>query len=287
MRTTLAIAMLFAVVLAGCSSGAANEADADDADTGSAGAGDAAVAEPAPDIAAPAAGAVAPVAQGVGTTSMAAGDAGGVPAGITVSGAGQASGTPDVVRVTVGVTVVRETVDAALDAANAATERVIAVLDDAGIPDEDRQTREFSINPEYGGDGPDGPRITGYSVSNLVEAKIRDVDAVGGILTDVANAGGNDTQIRGVSFALEDDGAQVTAARQAAFADARARAEQYAELAGVSLGGLIGITDTDVSSPQPVEAFAAEAARADVAVPIEPGSQQVTVRVTVRWALDG
>lgn len=279
MPRTIVIITLLAVVLAGCSGAdvSDDQAATDDGDA----AGEAAVSVPQEDV--PAAGAAAGGAELAAVTT---GETGGVAAGITVSGAGQASGVPDVVRVTVGVRVVRETVDEALDAANAATERVLTALDDAGIAAEDRQTRDFSIMPEYGGDSPEGgPQIVGYAVSNLVEAKIRDVDGVGAILTAVAEAGGDDTRIQGVSFALENDGEQVAAAREAAFEDARARAEQYAQLAGVSLGGLIGITDVTVSSPRSAETLGAEAATAD-AVPIEPGTQQVTVSVTVRWALE-
>lgn len=284
MRTTIVIITLLTVSLAGCTGAAVSDDQA--SPSGGDAAADAAVAVPPEEL--PDAGAeVAAGDVAVGSVaSVTTAETGGVAAGITVSGVGQATGTPDVVRVTVGVRVVRETVDEALDAANAATERVIAALDDAGIAAEDRQTRDFSITPEYGGESSDGgPRIVGYAVSNLIEAKIRDVDAAGAVLSAVADAGGDDTRIQGVSFALEDDSEQVAAARQAAFADARARAEQYAELAGVSLGGLIGITDVTVSSPRPAEALGARAAE-DAAVPIEPGTQQVTVSVTVRWALE-
>ena len=279
MPRTIVIITLLAVALAGCSGadvsddqGATNDGDP---------AGKAAVSVPQQDVAAVG----ADVGAG-GVATVTTGETGGVAAGITVSGAGQASGTPDVVRVTVGVRVVRESVDEALDAANTATERVLAALDDAGIPAEDRQTRDFSIVPEYGGESPNGaPQIVGYAVSNLIEVRIREIDRVGAILTAVADAGGDDARIQGVSFALENDGEQVAAARQAAFADARTRAEQYADLAGVSLGGLIGITDMTVSSPRSAEALGA-AATAEDAVPIEPGTQQVTVSVTVRWALE-
>ncbi len=282
MRTPAVIITLLALALAlaSCSS-AATEGEA--AATGD---GDSA-AEPAVEVAPQAVGADDAIASSGEVAAVTAGETSGVSSGITVGGAGQASGAPDVVRVTVGVRVVRQTVDEALDAANAATERVLSTLDDTGIAAEDRQTRDFSIFPEYGGESRDGPpRITGYAVSNLVEVKVREIDRVGAILTAIADAGGDDIQIQGVSFALEDDGEQIAAARRAAFADARDRAEQYADLAGVSLGGLIGITDVTVSSPRPVETLGAEAATADVAVPIEPGTQQVTVRVNVRWALE-
>lgn len=215
------------------------------------------------------------------------GDAASDGAGITVRGAGEATGTPDVVRVTVGVDVRRPTVQDALDRANAATQRVLDGLDDEGVAKDDRQTRQFSIRPEYDDGDADGtPRVTGYGVSNLVEATVRDIDRVGAILSAVAEAGGDDVRIQGVGFDLEDDGEQVAAARRAAFADARATAEQYAELAGAELGPLISIEDTSVNSPRSAEvAQAALSAAAESAVPIEPGEQQVVVQTTVRWSV--
>lgn len=214
------------------------------------------------------------------------GEGGSVAAGLTVAGAGEATGIPDVVRVTVGVEVERGSVQEALDAANAATEQVLGALDAAGIAAEDRQTREFSINPVYGGTRDAGePEIRGYMVVNLVEASVRDIDRVGEVLDAVADAGGDNTRIQGISFDLEDDGEQLTAARQRAFEDARATAEQYAEITRRSLGALIGIEDVTVGSPRSAARVALESA-ADAAVPIEPGEQHVVVRVLARWALD-
>jgi uncharacterized protein YggE len=281
-RTTIVIIMLLVAAAAGCT-GAAVSGDQTAPSEGDA-AAEPAVAVP-PDQLADAGAEVAAgdVAVGGATAAISA-ETGGVAPGITVSGSGQATGTPDVVRVTVGVRVVRETVDEALDAANAAAERVITALDGAGVAAEDRQTRDFSISPEYGDRGDGGSAITGYAVSNLIEAKIRDVGGAGAVLTAVADAGGDDTQIQGVSFALEDDGEQIAAAREAAFADALVRAEQYAQIVGVTLGDLIGITDVTVSSPRSADVFA-DATAEGAAVPIEPGTQQVTVSVTVRWAL--
>jgi uncharacterized protein YggE len=281
-RATIVIFILLVSLIAGCT-GAAVSDEPTSPDEGD-GAAEPAVAVPAEEPAdAGAAVAAADIAVGSAVAATTS-DPGGVAAGITVSGSGQATGTPDVVRVTVGVRVVRATVDEALDAANAATDRVIGALDDAGVAAEDRQTRDFSIAPEYGDSGDGRAEIVGYAVSNLIEAKIRDVGSAGAVLTAVADAGGDDTRIQGVSFALEDDGEQVAAAREAAFADARARAEQYAQVAGVALGELIGITDVTVTSPRSAEVLAGPAADS-AAVPIEPGTQQVTVNVTVRWAL--
>lgn len=202
--------------------------------------------------------------------------------GITVSGAGEATGEPDVVRLTVGVEVERGSVEDALEDANAATQRVLAALGEAGIPEEDRQTRDFVIHPARDRDG----EVRGYAVRNLVEATVRDVDAVGQVLADAAEAGGDDARVQGLRFELEDDGEQLRAARQAALDDAREKAGQYAEMAGVTLGELVGITDQTVRSPRPATPDAAREAPAAQPVPVEPGHERVVVQVVTRWTLE-
>ena len=225
----------------------------------------------APGVASPDASASAPPATGDGTA----------PAGVTVTGAGVASGEPDVVRLTVGVQVERDDAQQALDAANEVTERVIATLDDAGIGADDRQTRDFGIHPRHERDGD----VRGYAVRNLVEATIRDVDTVGSVLQAVVDAGGDEVRMHGLRFDLEADAELLASAREAAVEDAREEAEHYAQLAGRELGELVAIEDRTHSSPRAAAPDEALDAAAESGVPIEPGEQDVTVRVVTRWAL--
>ena len=231
-------------------------------------------------------GPVADTTSSRGATPVAASTSTGVTGsadGITVTGSGVATGAPDVARITVGVEVLRDDVQQALDAANTATAEVLAVLDEQGIAEQDRQTRDFSIYPDQRG-GEDGRiELAGYRVRNLVEATVRDVDAVGAVLQAAAEAAGDDARVEGVQFTLEDDGAQLTAAREAALADAREKAEQYAGLIGAELGEPVAVQETTLGQPRAATEGAAD--MADASVPIEPGAQDVVVQVTVRWTV--
>lgn len=220
-----------------------------------------------------------------GSTTSFGAQPGAVADGLTVVGAGEAAGEPDVLRATVGVEVQRPEVQDALDEANAATEQVLAALDEAGIAPEDRQTRDFSVRPA-GEPGDDGAP-SGYAVTNLVEATVRDLDTVGSVLDAAVEAGGDHARVHGVHFDLDDDQEQLRAARAAAVADARATAEEYAQLVDAELGELIAIDDQTIVSPlRADDATAAEMAAADSAdVPIEPGERDVVVRITTRWSL--
>jgi uncharacterized protein YggE len=214
--------------------------------------------------------------------------------GITVIGTGRISGKPDTLRGTVGVEVERPSIEEALDAANAAAGRVISAAREQGVEERDIQTTEFSVHPRFneppvhpGPGGPqDGSEIRGYVAANLVEVKIRDLNRVGGVLQGIVEAGGDAARVHGVSFTLEDNEELLKAAREAAFADAQKRANHYAELAGRGLGTLVSLSEAVESDPPriPFEDRAGEGAAAQ-AVPVMPGEEEVTVRITAVWAL--
>lgn len=210
-------------------------------------------------------------------------------AGITVEGSGRISGQPDTLTATVGVEVERPTVQEALDAGNAGAQQVIDAVIGAGVAEEDIQTARFEVHPRYDqGPGQEAPVIRGYLVTNLLEVRIRDVDAAGEVLAAATEAGGGDARVQGIRFSLEDNEALVAQARERAFADARGRAEDYAQLAGRELGALVSVDETFTPAP-PSEEFAGEAvldrAAPAARVPVQPGEQEVEVRVTTVWSL--
>lgn len=216
-------------------------------------------------------------------------EGGGVPAaaqGVTVTGVGRVSGEPDVLWVTVGVEVAAARVQQAVDDANAAADQVLTALRGSGVADEDIQTREFSVQPEYRYPDNAPPEVTGYRVSNLAEAKVRDLARVGEVLSAAVGSGGSAARVHGVSFALEDNEALLEEARAAALAQARTKAEQYAALAGHQLGELVSVEEATSEVPPPVP-FAAEEAAAAAGgspIPIAPGQQEVAVSVTAVWS---
>ncbi|MGH8901222.1 MAG: SIMPL domain-containing protein [Egibacteraceae bacterium] len=206
--------------------------------------------------------------------------------GVTVNGLGRVMGSPDVLRATVGVSVTRPTVQEALDAANAAADALLEALRDQGVSGEDVGTRDFGVNPELGYPENSLPQITGYTVRNTVEAKLRDLGRVGEVLTAAVRAGGDAARVEGIGFMLDDNAALLQQARDAAFADARTKAEQYARLADRPLGALVSVSEvTAVPPPIPFEGRAGVEDAQSAPVPIAPGQQEVTVTVTARWTL--
>ena len=201
-------------------------------------------------------------------------------AGVHVDGVGTATGTPDVLRVTVGVETTADAVGDALQQADTAARRVLDALRGEGVATDDVQTVNLSIYPSF---AEDGQKIVGYTARHDLEVTLRDLDRAGTTIGLLVDAGGDAARVQGISFALEDDAALQEEARAEAFAAARQKAEQYAELTGRTLGDVVEIREQLTASP-PMPYAAGDVARAE-SVPIAPGSAGVTVTVGVGWSL--
>lgn len=203
--------------------------------------------------------------------------------GITVSGEGKATGTPDIATVQLGVSTLAATVADARSRAATAMEAMIASMKANGVADKDIQTQQLIITPEYDYAN-NRQTLRGFRVTNVVTAKVRTIDNTSKVVDDAVTAGGNDAQVQGISFTIDNPESLKTQARQAAMADAKSRAETLAKEAGVQLGNPITISESAVVTPIP---FAGDRAAAGAApeTPIQPGTQDVTVNVSVTYAI--
>ncbi len=198
---------------------------------------------------------------------------------VAVTGAGSASAAPDLVIVDIGVEVQATSVAAARSASSAEMSAVIASLRQSGLEDADLTTTAYTINPEY--DHRDGRRLRGYRVANMVEARIKEIEAVGEIID--AAAGADHAVVRGLRFAHQDESGLATRARAAAWEDAKTKADQLAGLAGVELGPVVAMAEhRSHGGGPPLRAMAMEAA---VAPPIESGELAVNVTIEVEFSL--
>ena len=206
--------------------------------------------------------------------------------GITVGGRADVAGTPDALRLDLSVVATAPTVSEALASANRSAGAVQASLLSSGVQKKDLQTSGLDIQPTY--DYPNGgtPRLRGYQVSESLSAKLRNIGRAGDAIGKAVGVGGNAVRVNGISLDLEDSGAMVSIARDKAFADAKAKAEQYAKAAGRGLGEVISITE-DVSTPSPIAIpyAAMDSAKLAASVPIQPGTQDVGVSVTVVFSM--
>ncbi len=192
---------------------------------------------------------------------------------ITAKGVGRVTGVPDIVVVTLGV----ESESAqALSANNDRTNAVITLLKEAGVADEDVKTSQFSINPRY---DDEGRAITGYVVTNLLTARLGEGKDPGALIDAAAGAAGNDVRVQSVQFEIDDEGSLYAEARADAVRQAKTQAEQLAEAADVELGEVRSIVESSTQTP-PGFPMARTDSLAQ-GVPLQPGSQELTLEVQV------
>jgi uncharacterized protein len=199
---------------------------------------------------------------------------------ITVTGTGNVTGTPNQLVLAMGVQVNGSSVGSALGNANAAVNRVTTALRADGVAAKDIQTSGLSIWPNYPNNS---QRPSGYSVSESLTATLNSLAAAGTQIDAAVHAGGNATTVSGISLNLTDTSTLLAKARASAVADATAKAGQYAKALGEPLGQVLSITDQAPAQPLPVYA-GASASAAKASVPISPGTQQLSVSVTVVFA---
>jgi uncharacterized protein YggE len=207
---------------------------------------------------------------------------------INVNGVGRVKITPDVADVQLGVTVQGETAQEASDKAAQLMDAVIAAVKGAGIAEADIQTTQLSLYPVYDYND-DPPEIEGWEASNIVSVTVRDIDAVGDVVGAATGAGA--TNVQGISFRVDDPSAAEAQARSAAVADARAKADQLAADAGVTIVGVRSISEASFNAPQPI-AFDGGMARAEMAMdtaappPVLPGQTEISVTVAIQFEIE-
>ncbi|MGN9779996.1 SIMPL domain-containing protein [Nonomuraea sp. ZG12] len=193
---------------------------------------------------------------------------------ITVVGEGAVAAPPDVMRLHAGVEVRRRSAAEAFAEVRAAAARLTEALRGAGIAGEDLRTTELSLGPEYEA----YPKVSAYRAAQGVEAVIRDLARADQVIDVVAGVG-EEARLNGVAFEVSDPAAVLRRARDRAFADAAAKAAQYAELAGRELGGVVSVSEEVEQGPQPLRVAAAMEDTGSVS----PGRQTLTVVVRVGY----
>jgi uncharacterized protein YggE len=203
---------------------------------------------------------------------------------ITVTGVGTISVVPDAVRFNATVSSLASTNAAALSSASKSAAAVRAVLKDKGIALKDIRSANISVYPEYNWTQEAGTKITGYRASQSFDVLVRKASDAGTIIEAVVTAGGDNVQLGGVIPTTLNPAVATEEARAAAVANAKSKAASYAKLLGTSMGKVLFLEEQ--SSPIYSSPFPMAKAEADSAVQIDLGEQDVTVTITVRWALN-
>jgi uncharacterized protein YggE len=210
---------------------------------------------------------------------------------VSVQGTASLSVPPDLALLTVGFEARGKSAREALDASNAAMTALMVALKRKGIDSRDAQTRELKLTPIHDKPSNDGGRagtpakIVDYEVGNTVVVTIRDVAKVGELIDAVVKAGAN--QIEDLNFAIKDRRPSLRDLRRRALADAREKAEDVAQEAGMQLGRPVSIDVDDM--PSQAYSFVARSINPPFerseAVPIAAGEEELSVSVQVDYEL--
>jgi uncharacterized protein YggE len=208
--------------------------------------------------------------------------------GIWVSGSGKVSAVPDTAILRLGIESQESSVAYAQEQANAAMNAVMSALKTSGVAEKDIQTQYFNIQKVTRWDEKEGREVVlGYLVTNVVAAKIRDINKVGAVIDAVAVAGGDLTRIDSIGFTIDEPSDYYDEARTKAMADATDKAEQLAEMADVKLGKPTYITESTYYpySDYREDFYGKIAAAPTMETPISAGEMEITVNVQVAYAI--
>ncbi|WP_141846033.1 SIMPL domain-containing protein [Lapillicoccus jejuensis] len=201
---------------------------------------------------------------------------------VEVVGTGEASATPDVVRLRIALTARAGDVAAALRATGALVTAVGAAVRAQAVDPADVASTGAHVQPHW---DRDGQRITGYEAGHQLTLVVRDLDRLDPVVDAVAQAAGDGLRIDDIGLEVADASALRERARAAAFADARAKAEQYAVLAGAALGPVLAVAEGGARVPGPRPMAREMVAAASASMPVEAGQYGVSASVAVAFAL--
>ena len=207
---------------------------------------------------------------------------------LTLSGRGEVATPPDMATIRLGVVTENAVAATAVAENSAQVSDILATLAAVGIAERDVQTAEFSVNPIWSSPPRNGvpenwrPEILGFSVTNDLSVRVRDLGGLGGVLDTVVRDGAN--QFRGLTFGLNEPGPALADARRAAVADAQAKATLYSEAAGFDIVGIRSFSEESFGGDPRPEMMAISAFR-DASVPIAGGEVTIGVTVTIVYEI--
>jgi uncharacterized protein YggE len=203
---------------------------------------------------------------------------------LDVTATGDVTRVPDVAIISAGVVSRAATATGALQDSANRMDRVLAALKRAGVADRDIQTSSVNLNPEYRYPENQSPQLVGYTATNTVTIRFRDIRNSGKILDALVAEGAN--QINGPSLTIDKPEAALDEARAKAIAAGRARAELYARSLGMRVVRVVSVSESGgYAVPPPAPPMPMMAAESRAYTKIEPGEQKLQVSLAITFEL--
>ena len=201
---------------------------------------------------------------------------------LDINATGEVTRVPDIAVITAGVVTRSPSATGAIQDAAERMQKVLAALRHAGVVDRDIQTSNVSLNPEYRYPENQSPQLVGYTASNQLTIRFRDIKSSGKILDALVSEGAN--QINGPSLTIDKPEAALEEARANAVQIGRARAELYARSLGLRVVRIVSVSESGgYAVPPPPVPMMARAQMANTS--IEPGEQKLQVNLAMTFEL--
>jgi uncharacterized protein len=204
---------------------------------------------------------------------------------LDISATGEVTRVPDIAIISAGVVSRSTTATGALQDSADRMQRVLAALKRAGVEDRDIQTSSVNLNAEYRYPENQPPQLTGYTATNSVTIRFRDIRNSGKILDALVSQGAN--QINGPNLTIDKPEGALDEARAKAVAIGRARAELYARALGMRVVRVVSVNESGgyaVPPPAPPP-MVMQAAESRAFTRIEPGEQKLQVNLAMTFEL--
>jgi uncharacterized protein YggE len=203
---------------------------------------------------------------------------------LDVNATGEVTRVPDLAIISTGAVTRAASASSAIQQAATRMARVREALRQAGIADRDIQTSNISLSPQYIYANNQPPKLNGYSASNQLSVRFRDIANTGKILDALVAEGAN--QINGPNLTIDKPEAALDEARAKAVAIGRARADLYARSLGLRVARIVSISESGGYAPPPMPPMVMMAERSQAAdSKIDPGEQKLQVNVAMTFEL--
>jgi hypothetical protein len=209
---------------------------------------------------------------------------------VTMSAEGKVTAKPDTASLSFSVVTQGKEATKVQEENDKKMKTVTDFLKSQGIKDEDIKTSNYNLYPQYdynlrydaeGKSLP--PTIIGYTLTQTVTAKVRELEKVPGIISSLTAKGVN--QIDAVSYFIDDPDGLKAEARAQAVDKAKGKAQELALKLGVKLGRVINFSEGESYYPTALMDKNYGVGGGAGVSPTEPGTQDVTVNVTLTFEL--
>ena len=213
---------------------------------------------------------------------------------ISVNGTGEVLAVSNIASLYISLNKEGSTAKEAQDLLNESITKTLTYLKDQKIAEKDIKSEYGGLNPKYSYDQTpcysyscprNDPKIVGYTATQSITVKVREVDNASVVRTGLADVGVTD--ISGPTFSIDDEEGYKDQARSNAIAEARVKAKVLAKELGVKLGKVVSFQEDGVNNyPMYESKMMASGASADASAPVLPkGENKIVSNVTITYEI--